>query len=306
MTDIKDLEKINSFSRRELSAEEVYVFNVELCNNDIDRDFEKFSLNALKEMAPMFIGKTGIADHSMKSSDQKARIFDCAVERKNGKTADGEPLYCLKAKAYMLRNENNKALIEEIEAGIKKEVSVSCSVEKSICSVCGKDRKKEPCRHINGRRYDGKLCFTVLDGAKDAYEFSFVAVPAQKDAGVTKAFKIKEDDMQGIIKTIKENRGALELSEKQAKELLNYISALEEEAQLGEEYKKELSSEVIRLFAKKFPEMDKKLFSSVVSVMTVKELLGFREGFEKAAEPPVPQLAPAETKNKKDYSQFRI
>ena len=34
----------------------------------------------------------------------------------------------LKAKAYLLRTEKNAALIQEIEAGIKKEVSVGCSV----------------------------------------------------------------------------------------------------------------------------------------------------------------------------------
>ena len=39
-----------------------------------------------------------------------------------------------------------------------------------------------------GRLYDGKLCCTVLDEIQDAYEWSFVAVPAQIAAGVTKHF----------------------------------------------------------------------------------------------------------------------
>lgn len=42
----------------------------------------------------------------MKSSDQKARIFDTYIEKQDGRfTVDGEPLCCLKAKAYMLNNE---------------------------------------------------------------------------------------------------------------------------------------------------------------------------------------------------------
>lgn len=70
-TDDSDLQKINALARRELSADEIYVFNVTLCSNEVDRDYEKFSIESLKQLAPLFIGKTGISDHSMKSSDQK-------------------------------------------------------------------------------------------------------------------------------------------------------------------------------------------------------------------------------------------
>lgn len=116
-----DLKKIHNYTRREVTAEELYVFDVTLCNNDIDRDFERFSVEALNEMAPMFIGKTGIFDHSMKTSDQKARIFETRVEKENGKkTLDNMDFYSLKARAYMLNNEENKSLIDEIDAGIKK------------------------------------------------------------------------------------------------------------------------------------------------------------------------------------------
>ena len=41
------LDKINKFTRRPLSEDEVYVFSVILCDNDIDRDCERFSENAL-------------------------------------------------------------------------------------------------------------------------------------------------------------------------------------------------------------------------------------------------------------------
>ena len=36
--------------------------------------------------------------------------------------------------------------------------------------------------------YKGKLCYGLLKEPTDAYEFSFVAVPAQRGAGVTKSF----------------------------------------------------------------------------------------------------------------------
>lgn len=304
-----DMKKISTFTRREMSADEVYTFNVDLCNNDVDRDFEKFSVQALNRLAKLFVGKTGIFDHSMKANDQKARVFDAYVEKIPGrKTADGEDFYTLKAKAYMLNNEENKSLIDEIDAGIKKEVSVSCSVDKSYCSICNTDNRHGRCEHIKGKTYGGKLCFNILSDATDAYEFSFVAVPAQREAGITKSFlNTKERKMQDIIKTISSGENVT-LTKSEADRLYSYIENLEGEAALGEEYKKALSKEVVDLFKSAFPDMDAKLFSSVTAVMTTKELLGFRDGMKKsnAKSKIKPQLAAEANKKTNDFSQFRI
>lgn len=47
-----------------------------------------------------------------------------------------------------------------------------------------------------GQEYDTKdgkkICYFTLDGAKEAYEVSFVAVPAQPRAGTTKNYGGKE------------------------------------------------------------------------------------------------------------------
>lgn len=55
-----ELELINRYSRKELSPEEVYIFSVTLCDNEVDRDLERFSKSALYALAPLFEGKTGI------------------------------------------------------------------------------------------------------------------------------------------------------------------------------------------------------------------------------------------------------
>lgn len=305
----EDLAKIQQFSRRELLPEEIYVFNVDLCNNDVDRDYEKFSVETLEQMAKLFVGKTGIFDHSMKSADQTARIFDAFVEKVNGKkTADGEDFYSLKAKAYMLNNEQNRSLIDSIEAGIKKEVSVSCSVDKAYCSICHTDKKRAACEHRKGKMYGDRLCFNILTDATDAYEFSFVAVPAQREAGVTKSFSIKEEaEMQDIVKMISQG-DEITLSKSQTNELYSYIEGLKQEAELGEAYKKKLIKQVVDLFKSAFPKMDEALFVSVASVMTSKELLGFCDGMKKSLNESKikPQLAvKAETKMN-DYSDFKI
>lgn len=308
--DTADAEKINHFTRSEFTADKLYAFTVALCNNDIDRDYEKFSVDALYELSEKFIGKTGISDHSMKSSDQKARIFDAWVEKIEGKkTADGEDFYQLKAKAYMLKTDENMPFITEIEAGIKKEVSVSCSVDKSVCSICGNDKKHGSCRHYNGKIYDGKQAYSVLSGISDAYEFSFVAVPAQREAGVTKSYMNKGENisMNELINTLKSCDSQVVLSKLQAAELSAYIEKLDEEAKLGKQYKKNLTDEVVGLCAKAMPEMDLKVFGGVAQVMTTNELMSFKKAFTKkqASQNAVLQLKPAE-KTTSGFNQFKI
>lgn len=188
------LEKINQYTRRTLTKDEVYIFPVTLCNNDIDRDTEQFTLESLRVMADLYKGKTGIKDHDWSTDNQVARIFDTEVVLVTGKaTASGEPFYELRALCYMLNNEQNKPLIDEIEAGIKKEVSVGVSVGRCTCSICGKDLWNDPeCSHYKGKVYDGKTCYVKLENPLDAYEWSFVAIPAQKEAGVTKKYDEEE------------------------------------------------------------------------------------------------------------------
>lgn len=187
--DKNTLDKINALTRREFKPEELYTFPVTLCHNDIDRDFERFSDDALDKMAELFVGKTGIFDHNPSAENQSARIYDTEVVMDPERTtAWGGAYRYLKGYAYMVRTDANKNLITEIDAGIKKEVSVSCSSSSRTCSVCGADCS-QGCEHVRGKSYDGQTCHTVLDGITDAYEWSFVAVPAQPGAGVTKCYK---------------------------------------------------------------------------------------------------------------------
>ena len=229
-----ELEAVNRFAKAKLTAEEVYTFSVLLCDNEVDRDLEKFSEKTLGELRELFVGKTGITDHEWRAANQVARIYRTELQRPaDRKNSLGEDYVFLKGYAYMLRSEQNAALIAEIDAGIKRETSVGCSVARSLCSVCGQEIGTEGCRHVKGRQYGGKLCFAVLDGAVDAYEWSFVAVPAQKSAGVMKRFG--EEGLKGFVRG---QDGAGFASE---------FEALSKEAALGRLYREELRREVKRL-----------------------------------------------------------
>lgn len=184
--DKKTLDKINGMTRRSFRAEELYTFPVTLCGNEVDRDGERFSNDALETLQTLFIGKTFIADHKPTMENQIARVYDTELVTTDELTSYGEPYKYLKGYVYMVRTEKNADLITEIDAGIKREVSVGCSATVKRCSICGKDILETPCEHIRGKEYEGKSCHYVLENVTDAYELSFVAVPAQAEAGVTK------------------------------------------------------------------------------------------------------------------------
>lgn len=292
MKETTDIELINRLSRKKLTEEDVYIFPVTLCDNEIDRDYESFTVQTLHELSSLFIGKTGISDHSMRSSDQTARVFKTWVEENSSRiTRRGEKYTALKAKAYMVRTSKNEDLIREIDAGIKKEVSVSCSVKKHICSVCGKER----CGHIRGREYDSVLCYTLLSGATDAYEWSFVAVPAQREAGVTKSFIKEEKNMENTADLIMSAFSRRE--EKNA--VSDYLEKLVREAEDGRKYKSELRSEVTKLFMKTVPGVESETVKEFCLSLDTKTLLTLKEGLLKkqSISPSITPQTAAKNKN---------
>lgn len=193
----EDMQLINHQALRELTPEEVYAFKVQACNTLVDRDFERFTEESLVTLASLYVGKTMIVDHNWSAKNQRARIYQTYTAKgEDGSTA-------LMAKCYMLRNETTKDIIAAIEGGILREVSVGCAMGKALCSICG-----EPygaCGHRKGTVYDGELCVCELHDPVDAYEMSFVAVPAQPKAGVTKSANgsagvvSESDTMQALL-----------------------------------------------------------------------------------------------------------
>lgn len=192
----KDIAIINQFSVTELKPDDVYCFSVILCDNEVDRDMERFTDATLEQLAKLFVGKTGIMDHQWSTKNQIARLYRVEVEAPGGMNTMGQPLKRLRGSAYMPRNENTAPIISLIGAGIMKEVSVGVSIGSCNCSICGNplmldlDTFKYRCAndHVKGEKTSsGELCVGNLENPMDAYEFSFVAVPAQPGAGVTKA-----------------------------------------------------------------------------------------------------------------------
>ena len=250
----EDLEQINGLAKAELTAEQVYVFALRLCDNEVDRDFERFDNQALERLGELLAGKSGIFDHQWSARGQTARIFRTEVVREPAaRTQAGDEYRWLKGWAYLLRTEKNQDLIAEIEGGIKKEVSVGCGAGRSVCSICGEENGS--CAHVPGQRYDGRLCFRELRDITDAYEWSFVAVPAQRAAGVLKRFG----------------------QEREGDRLLR------REAELGRKYLKELRREVTRLAMLAEDGLDGGVFARAAERLEEPELLELRRSYEARA-----------------------
>jgi len=298
--DIRDgeLELINKFTRHPLSKDDVYTFSVVLCDNEIDRDFERFSDNALDTLAELFSGVTGITDHNPKSSNQTARIFSCKSEFVPNKfTSDNKPYKRLFARAYVPKSDNSADFILSLESGIKKEVSVGCSVKKHICSICGKDIFS--CSHSKGKYYSNKLCFAVLDEPTDAYEWSFVAVPAQKAAGVIKNFTPKGDNLLNIEKRLFTGEEQT-FSADEVKELADMFRSLKQKAADGDMYRKSLINDLKTFSAVSFPEITAATLERIAENLSVDQLNELINAFEKKAAdilPMKPQLFSGISKN---------
>lgn len=298
------MEMINSYTRKKLNEEDVHIFTVTLCDNEIDRDFDCFSVSSLKAMEKLFVGKTGIFDHSMRSKDQSARLFYCYTEQDETKvTSYGEKYVALKGRAYMLKTDKNAELIAAIDGGIKKEVSVSISSSSAVCSICGKELNSNECSHIKGRVYNGTQCYSVLENITDAYEWSFVAVPAQRLAGVTKSFSRQEKSTPHIVKTMTE--GTV-LTKDEAQKIKDYVEKAQNEAAL---YKSYLLDEIARYALIIMPEVSIKGFINACSDMDTVSLKRLKDDMGRQAGGTLPinmQLRPYKEKKEPNNNDFII
>lgn len=240
-----DLDLINKFTLNKLKEPDVFIFSIALCTNEIDRDFESFTKPTIEKLAKMFIGKTGIFDHKPNAANQSARIFKTQVLEANELTSFGEPKVILKATAYMIKCTEFENIIKKIEAGILKEVSISCKIGQKICSICN-NSSTNGCNHQPGQTYANKKCFLKLIDPLDAYEWSFVTIPAQHGAQTIKHFNF----------------------EAQNSTLLN-------DAEIGQQQKLKLKKQVLKLgFLCGFDEISSKncVLNSIVEKISFNEL----------------------------------
>ena len=309
----EELSRIHQYTRRPMAAEELYTFTVVLCDNEVDRDYERFSVEALQELAQLFLGKTGIFDHSPKAEYQSARIYDTYLEDAERLTEDGEPYTRLVAKAYLPRSEKTEQLILEIDSGIKKEVSVGCAMAKRTCSVCGADKTTTDCGHHKGQAYwihgVEKVAHDILSKPTDAYEWSFVAVPAQRKAGVIKRFS-GTDGRFDLEKLFSAEAQELTLTKHAIVQLRDYITGLQQQAQTGERYRQTVAREVQKLSRLVQPQVPEQVLQHWLQAASLEDLEVLKKSYHQQAEQLLP-LRPQLWRERKeqitrDHPEFQI
>lgn len=153
----------------------LYYFKISLVTDDIDKDNERFTSDALYKMSQLFIGKTGIIEAYGKT--YRPRIFDAWVKKKHS-------TYILKALAYIYLNNQEDVDNFSDFLSTHNECSISCSCGTKACSICGRNQFKELCCHEKGKEYGNhRKCIHELSNIFEVYEWSFAIEPPVPYAG---------------------------------------------------------------------------------------------------------------------------
>lgn len=171
---------VNKFTLEDLKKEEVFIGKLLLAHNAIDRDGERFSERMLENFATTIPGKSFIDAHRH-GPPGFALFFDAKVismSKDEAYEKTGEDLKLpptinevkfLKVYYYMLNNDANKDMVDNILAGIRRHVSIGFGAEE-------RSPVKDSQENVLYYEYRGK---------GEALEGSFVWLGAQPGATTT-------------------------------------------------------------------------------------------------------------------------
>ncbi len=164
------MEAINRFALRPLAEEEVAVFTLDLCNNEVDRHYSRFPEEELERINRMTPGRPLMERHDLSGSLPRGTFFRSRLHREDRRVS-------VRPEVYVLRAPGNRDFILNIEGGVYRETSIGFSFRRPECSVCGKDLRT--CAHVPGRRYGDKVCHFVMRDVLEVLEGSVVPAGSQ-------------------------------------------------------------------------------------------------------------------------------
>lgn len=165
-----DLKEINRYTLRPLTADEYVVFTLDLCHNQIDRHFSCFPEDELEVIHKKVPGRPLMERHDLQGSLPRGTFFHSTLHRQGD-------ILSVRPKVYVLRLEENRNFIANIEGGIYRETSIGFSFSFPECSICNRDIRR--CIHVPGEKYEGSLCYYRMRGVQDVLEGSVVACGSQ-------------------------------------------------------------------------------------------------------------------------------
>lgn len=172
----EDMAAINKQALGELQAEDVAVFRMDLCNDQIDRHISRFPVEELRKISDeLIVGKPLMELHDMpgpfsRGSQPVGKFFRSQVVEENGTVS-------VRPDVFLLRGHGEDDIIAKIEAGILAGTSISFALDRPECSSCGCDIRE--CAHWPGDEVDGELCHVILREVSDVFEGSIVPLGSQ-------------------------------------------------------------------------------------------------------------------------------
>ena len=179
-TSAEDIAAINEHTLSPITAEDVAVFRMDLCNDQIDRHISRFPIEELQRISEdLIVGKPLMELHDMPShglfgsnrgSQPVGKFFRSQVVKENGTVS-------VRPDVFLLRGHGDDDLIAKIDAGIAAGTSISFELDRPECSSCGCDIRD--CAHMPGEDVDGELCHVILREVTDVFEGSIVPLGSQ-------------------------------------------------------------------------------------------------------------------------------
>lgn len=192
----EQLAKINTLTKRPFSAEEVFVFDTKMVGDAlIPGRYIKLTRELLEvytkdaqagNVAFQLNHRWASCFDTPKGVFNMGRVFDSWLAEADD--VEGETVAQF-GSVYIPRGRTKDGVstdevIQSIEDGSLRDVSVGIGWEVSECSICGNDYFSGKCEHFAGREYDGKLCYIVAKPPGDQFELSGVFAGAYPTAEV--------------------------------------------------------------------------------------------------------------------------
>jgi hypothetical protein len=269
------LAQIRPFFLRDFEPEGIYIRQMMLANDQVDRSGERFDTGYLQRFAETIIGKSVLVGHDYGNAPI-GRFFDASVER------DEQGWQWVAPWFYMPVSAGNELERDNIDAGVWSYVSIGAAVDYGglICDIChapyyywlANDESAPQCPHIVGEAYDGTVCTATWTAERsnmnrvEAVEGSIVYLGCQYEAAVSKSATQSDeartaklalvdnpppqaDQTEVSSMNIEELQAQLSAKTAECDEALAQCSDLTAKAEIGERLKARLVDEIKRLSA---------------------------------------------------------
>lgn len=176
-----DLDAINAMPGllRALSLDEVFIRSCDAINTRPLANGLLVPEDSVRAIASLAYDHPIQRNHDTYSSEglPVGRIFSSTM------ATDDQGMPCNRQRFYMVKEPLTQSLVQRMDGGVLREVSVSFAHDLLECSICETDLYD--CAHIPGEEYDGKVCQARVLGVSEYFETSLVW------AGMAEGTKIK-------------------------------------------------------------------------------------------------------------------